>query len=132
MKHEEHLQIQVCNYLRLQYPKVLFACDLASGIKLSIGQAVKAGRMRQSRGYPDLMIFEARGEYHGLMMELKREGTRIYIRSGGMTMDAHIREQARVLEALTNNGYKAVFAIGFDEAIKIIDEYLTKKPCQNN
>jgi hypothetical protein len=36
----------------------------------------------------------------------------------------HICEQFDMLEQLRRRGYKAEFACGFDEAKKIIDEYL--------
>ena len=71
MGAEENLQIAVCNYLRAQYPKVLFNSDL-SGIKLTMGQAVKAKKLRSSKGFPDLVIYEPRGNYHALFLELKR------------------------------------------------------------
>lgn len=63
-------------------------------------------------------------KYAGLMIELKREGTRIYKKNGGLVADEHIREQARMLDELRERGYAAHFAIGFDQAKQIIDEYL--------
>lgn len=38
---ELDLQTQVADYLRLQYPGVLFHSDYGSGIRLTPGQAVK-------------------------------------------------------------------------------------------
>ena len=63
-------------------------------------------------------------KYAGLMIELKKAGTRIYRKDGRLVSDAHIREQFDMLEQLRQRGYKAEFACGFDEAKKIIDEYL--------
>lgn len=63
-------------------------------------------------------------KYAGLMIELKREGTRIYKKNGELVADEHIREQARMLDELRERGYAAHFAIGFDQAKQIIDEYL--------
>jgi hypothetical protein len=62
--------------------------------------------------------------YHGLFIELKKAGTRIYKKDGTLVSNAHIREQFDMLESLRQAGYKAEFAIGFDEAKNIIDEYL--------
>lgn len=45
---EAELQIQVADYLRLQYPDALFHSDFGSGIKLTIGQAAK--QKRQNSG----------------------------------------------------------------------------------
>jgi hypothetical protein len=60
----------------------------------------------------------------GLFIELKREGTRIFKKDGALVADEHIREQFDMLEQLRQRGYMAEFACGFDEAKKIIDEYL--------
>ena len=122
MGAEENLQIAVCNYLRAQYPKVLFNSDL-SGIKLTMGQAVKAKKLRSSKGFPDLVIYEPRGNYHALFLELKREGEKILSKKGDLKTD-HLKEQDEVISKLCVKGYLACFAIGFDEAKRIIDMYL--------
>ena len=62
--------------------------------------------------------------YYGLFIELKKEGTRIFKKDGTLVADEHIREQFDMLAELRNRGYAAEFACGFDEAKKIIDEYL--------
>jgi len=75
---EEDLQIMVCKYLDLQYPDVFYTSDL-SGIKLSIGSAVKAKKTRCKRNViPDLLIFEPRKGYHGLILELKKDLTELF------------------------------------------------------
>lgn len=123
MKQEENLQIAVCNYLRLQYPSVIFTCDLASGMRLTIGQAVKAKKMRSSRGYPDLFIAQPTQGKCGLFIELKKSGTKLMNRKGEQATP-HILEQETMLVNLSQLGYVAMFAIGFNEAKKIIDAYL--------
>jgi len=127
MKHEENLQIAVCRYIAMQYPNVIFSCDLASGMKLSIGMAKKAKKMRSSRGMPDMFIAEPRNGYSGLFLELKKEDTRMAKRNGEWATP-HITAQAEMLERLTSLGYKARFAIGFDGARRLIDNYLKAKP----
>ena len=127
-KREESIQIAVCNYLKSDYPDVIFTCDLSSGMKLTIGQAVKAQKMRSGRGLPDIMILEPRGEgefrYCGLMIELKSE--KAGNKNGTVKQTDHVREQAEVLKALEKRGYMARFAIGFSEAKTIIDFYLAQ------
>lgn len=125
MKKEESIQLAVCRYLRLQYPDVIFACDLSSGMKLTIGQAVKAQKMRSGRGLPDIMILEPRGGelgYAGLMIELKTE--KAGNKNGTVKQTDHVREQQAVLDRLEKKGYMAKFAIGFEEAKQIIDFYM--------
>lgn len=126
MKKEESLQLQICNYLRLQYPSVLWACDLSSGLKLTMGQAAKAKRMREARGYPDLCIFKANNKHHGLVIELKKEGTKL-LKKDGTFVDEHIKEQWEVLMRFMGAGYYASFGIGFDNTKQIIDSYLNNK-----
>lgn len=59
----------------------------------------------------------------GLFLELKKEGIRLKKNNGDWATE-HIAEQADVLEKLRARGYCAEFAVGFDEAKQIIDEYL--------
>ena len=127
---ELELQAQVADYLRLQYPNVLFHSDFGSGIKLTPGQAMRQKRLQGGRrAWPDMFIAELGGDndgdmYYGLFIELKKAGTRIYRKDGRLVSDSHIREQFDMLEQLRQRGYMAEFACGFDEAKKIIDEYL--------
>lgn len=128
---ELELQAQVADYLRLQYPDVLFHSDFGSGIKLTPGQAVKQKRLQGGRrAWPDMFIAEPafdmnrNRDIHGLFIELKKAGARIYRKDGRLVSGAHIREQFDMLEQLRRRGYRAEFAVGFDEAKKIIDEYL--------
>lgn len=130
---EATLQCHVADYLRLQYPNVLFHSDFGSGIKLTPGQAVKQKRQNGGRrAWPDIIIAEPRtitkngNKYHyaGLFIELKREGTRILKKDGTLVSDEHIREQYDVLIDLERRGYMARFAVGWEQAKQIIDEYL--------
>lgn len=59
----------------------------------------------------------------GLYIELKKEGTRLKKKNGDWATE-HIAEQAEVLAKLRQRGYCAEFAVGFEEAKIIIDEYL--------
>lgn len=124
---EHDLYAMLADYLRYNYKSIIWRFDLAADLKLTIGQARKHKRLQQHRGYPDLFIAEPRGEYHGAYIELKKAGTRIYKKDGTLVADQHIREQAEMLQRLRQRGYKAEFACGFDEAKKIIDEYLGGK-----
>jgi hypothetical protein len=125
MKKEESLQLAVCNYLRYQYPDVIFTCDLSSGMKLSIGQAVKAQKMRSSKGMPDLMIFEPRGDRHGLFIELKTVSP--YLKNGDIKTNQHLIQQDEIRKRLFSKGYHSTFGVGFDQCKSIIDYYLKTK-----
>ena len=125
---ERTLYKQIAQYLQLQYPNAIYRFDLAADMKLTAGQASRHKTLHPHRGYPDLFIASARtiGDryYHGLFLELKREGTRIYKKDGTLVADQHIREQHALLVELEKRGYAARFAVGFDQAKQIIDEYL--------
>lgn len=127
--NESQLQVMVADYLRMQYPDVLFHSDFGSGIKLTPGQAIKQKRQNGGRrAWPDMFIAEPRVKIQepvnfGLFIELKKDGTRIYKKDGSFASE-HIEEQAKQLALLQSKGYRAKFAIGFDNAKQIIDEYL--------
>ena len=138
---EAILQEQVADYLRLQYPQAVFHSDTGSITRLTPRQGAR--RKRQNGGYrawPDMFIAEPKIVYsansravtlngepvdlkYGLFIELKKEGTRLKKKDGKWASD-HIAEQADMLDRLEFRGYKAVFCVGFDEAKKVIDEYL--------
>jgi hypothetical protein len=120
---EKTLHKAVCDYIRLQYPSVMFNSDLSGSMKLTIGQAVQIKALRSNRGYPDIVIYEPRGKYHGLFIELKDEGTKL-TKKDNLPATPHIQEQAECILKLVERGYFADFACGFDMAKNIIDRYL--------
>ncbi|MCK5357340.1 MAG: VRR-NUC domain-containing protein [Elusimicrobiales bacterium] len=109
---EEIEQIKTVNYLKLQYPKVLFTISPA-GIRLHPAVGTKFKRMGYRAGTPDLLILEPNKYFHGLFIEMKKN-------KGGKVSD----NQRTFLNHLLANNYEAKVANGFNEAIKIIDEYL--------
>ncbi len=177
---ETTVQIQVADYLTLQYPSIIFHSDFGSGVKLNKIQAALQKRLNGGRkSYPDMFIAEPIYVYSddktplfqsykkrwggdlenddfydtewlelyalhymhplsGLYLELKKDGTKLIrdkdarkilkgetkLRKQGDWWDLHTEEQALMLEQLRQRGYCAEFAVGFDEAKKIIDEYL--------
>lgn len=124
---EAELQKQVAIYIRMQYPDVIFHSDFGSGVKLTPWQA-KMQKMQNGgrRAWPDMQIAEPVGKYHGLFVELKKEGTRLKKKNGDWASE-HIAEQDAVLSELNDKGYKAEFAIGFEQALNLIDDYLGGK-----
>ena len=131
---EAELQKNIAIYIRSQYPDVIFHSDFGSGVKLRPNQA-KMQKIQNGgrRAWPDMFIAEPKlasdksekCKYykHGLFIELKKEGVRLKKKNGEYASE-HIAEQAKVLGDLLERGYEARFAVGFDEAVKIIDEYL--------
>ena len=145
---EHDIYTLIADYLRYQYPHVIYRFDLAADLKLTMGQASKHKRLQRYRGYPDLFIAEPRQvkmefdvitnsdaikdahfyeQRHGLYLEIKKPGTRIFKKDGTLVSDQHIREQFDMLMDLRARGYAAEFACGFDEAKKLIDDYMGGK-----
>lgn len=126
---ELSLHRQVCNYLRSEFPSVLFRTD-GGGLPLSQTQAGIFKSLQHGPGFPDLAVYQPSRGYHGLFLELKKEGTAIYVtkgpRKGQIVSNPHIVAQGAVLDRLNRLGYFARFACGFDQAVKMIDWYLEK------
>lgn len=107
---EDTVNKQVVTYLR--YKRLPFNHSPNEG-KRSPAQAAYLKAMGMSPGFPDLFIYKPCGKYHGLAIELKRE-------KGGRLSPT----QAEWLEKLNAEGYKAVRANGYEEAIAAIETYL--------
>lgn len=101
----------------------------AAGLYLTMPQAVKMKRMNTELKMPDLYLFapSADGRYAGMCIELKADHVKTHTRTGELVASEHIREQARCHELLREEGYWADFAIGYDDCIDKIHEYLGAK-----
>jgi hypothetical protein len=118
---EYELQLAVCKYIRYQYPNILFRSDLG-GIKLTKGLAIKSKRIQHSKGFPDLFLYYPSGKYNGLAIELKVKD--IFKKDGTLRKSEHLEQQQKVLDILNANNYYATFAVGFNEAKTVIDNYV--------
>lgn len=121
-KPEYELSKAVSTYLKLQYPDVIFRFDMA-GLNLSKAQAGMNKVIQRGTGYPDLFIAEPRDGHHGLFIELKKEGTKLYNKNYQYKSE-HLIAQAEMIEALKAKGYWAAFGVGFDDCKYLIDAYL--------
>ena len=132
---EHQLYVQIARYLQENYPDVIYRFDIAADLKLTQGQAAKFKRLHPRRGYPDLFIAKPKdglnmdtggnpNYYAGLYLELKAEGNSPFKKDGSLKKDQHLEEQNEYLRTLRLKGYKAEFAVGFDEAIEKIENYL--------
>lgn len=112
MKHEEaNIQEAVINYINAQYPRLLY-CASAGGVRTSIKQAIRMKRTGYVKGFPDIFIYNAKGPYFGLAIEMKTA-------KGVMS-----QSQKEWQQKLIDNGYHAVTCKSFDEAKQVIDDYL--------
>ena len=120
---ESNLHQQVVDYLKYQYPKVLFRTDFAAGIKMTIGQAVKHKKLQKCKAWPDLFIAHPKNKYAGLFIEIKKSRSEVFNKWGQYKKDTHIQEQAEILRHLENMSYIAEFGCGFEDIKSIIDNY---------
>lgn len=120
---EYHLQKQICEYIKLQYPNVYFYSDSVAAVKLTMGQAVRNKAIQNSNfKAPDIMVIQPSKHFHGLFMELKIESP--YKKNGELYADEHLRGQAETIEKLKKLGYCADFIWSFDMAKSFIDNYM--------
>tara|TARA_R110002073_G_scaffold199542_2_gene358652 strand:- start:7978 stop:8298 length:321 start_codon:yes stop_codon:yes gene_type:complete len=105
------LQKAICRYLDIKYNKVFYNGS-AGGMRTYMSVAKKMKQTGYKSGFPDIFIYEPRGEYSGLAIELKVKG------------NYASPKQKEVLQLLNNAGYLAKVCTGFDNAIEVIDDYL--------
>ena len=130
---EEQLHAQIVDYIKYMYPDVIFNTD-ASGIKLTIGQAVKMAKLRSDNGFPDIAIYEPNKEYRALFFEVKKETPykvngelkamkRKRTVNGIIEEYDHLQEQNNMHIKLRARGYRVEFIWSLKMAIKELNDY---------
>lgn len=120
---EFNLQTQIANYLNWQYPNALYLSDTIASIKLTIPQQVRNKKIQKPDfKCPDIIILEPKGEYKGLLIELKVQSP--YKKDGNLKKDKHLEDQEATIKKLNTKGYYALFSWGFDMTKKTIDWYM--------
>ena len=95
---EYNLQKSVCKYLDLN--NVLYCGSMGGNYQPHVSVRMRAKNSGYKRGFPDLFIYEPRGKYHGLAIELK--------------------------VGYNKRNYKAVVCNGIDETLEQINNYLNE------
>lgn len=102
-----------------RFPDLACIAAVPNGMRTSMRTAVKAKAEGLRKGYPDIVVDvpmyckTAKETYHGLRIEMKRV-------KGG-----HVDAEQKVWhERLRAQGYKVEVCRGYDEAWKVICEYL--------
>lgn len=116
---EDNFQVSVARYLdsmRLLWTHV--ANERKTDVKVSVkgirytpaGSKLKAKGVK--RGVPDVLIFEPRGPYHGMAIELK------------VGKNKPSPDQQQFIDDLRRRGYKTVITWSLDELMFEVDRYL--------
>ena len=110
---EDKLQSAVVKYIQYKYPHVKYCSSIAGAYIASKAQRSKIVRNGYVRGKNDLDIYEARGGYFALFLELKEKAY-------------PTQAQNEWIDAMNERGYCALITRGLDETLSVIDEYLSK------
>ena len=105
-------QRQFAADMRLYFPKVLWTISIA-GTFTTLIQRRQLNLKGYSKGTPDIWIFEPRGKYHGLVIELKK------LEGGTLSP-----EQKDWLKELNKRGYLGIRCDGAGEALQIVSKYM--------
>lgn len=132
-REEDSVQLQAAAYARKTYPHVRFVSD-AAGLKLTKNQAVKRAKMNSGRGWSDMFFaYPSRG-YHGLFVELKKDGVAIYVtkgpRKGELVKNEQIELEAEFLRQMNEVGYIGRFAVGFAAFKRLLDWYMENEQAE--
>ena len=120
---EKVIHQQICDYLKLKYPDVIFTSD-ASGMKTTIGLAMEIKRKKCAKyKIPDLLILQPNKFYFGLFLEIKKSNDCVFTRKQKVRICNHIQQQHKTLVKLRSLGYYAAFGLGFEDAKTHIDNY---------
>jgi len=121
MAEKDHTKA-VVKWFKRRYPKYAGCLiGIPNGTKLhgsTLERQKQASSLKSEGmkpGASDLFIAIPAGPYHGLWLEMKDVGKKESSLSDNQK--AHLKKMSEV-------GYKAEWAAGFDEAKKVIEEYL--------
>ena len=107
---EYQLQKAVCKYLDLN--NVLYCGSMGGQYQAHFSQRIKAKKSGYKKGFPDLFIYEPRGYFHGLAIELK------------VGYNKPTKEQWYWNEQLNKRDYIAEICYDLDNAISVIETYM--------
>lgn len=111
---EEQQQIELVNWVHRIYPAQWSKLHHSpNGGQRSKSSGHKMKMMGTKKGFPDLVLFEKRGKFAGLVIEMKTRTGRV------------APEQLEWKARLTDCGFDCFVARGLDDAKAIFEEYMT-------
>lgn len=110
---EQQMLFQWATYQRGKYPELALMYHVPNGGHRNKAEAGRFKAEGVKAGVPDICLPVARGRYHGLYIELKRQ-------RGGKVSDY----QKEWVQALGEQDYLVHICKGWEAAAKVITEYL--------
>ena len=111
LSKEDHLHRACCDWLDLQFKGLHYTHPANEGKRTSFEQH-KAKALRMKPGVPDLLIFEPKGSFAGLAVELK------------YGKNKPTAEQFAFLEQLGKRNWKTAIIYSIDNFIELVNEYM--------
>ncbi|MEA4869921.1 MAG: VRR-NUC domain-containing protein [Christensenella sp.] len=101
-------------YASGKYPDLVLMFHIPNGGTRDVIEAKHLKDQGVKSGVPDIFIPSARGEYHGMFIEMKSEKGRVS------------DQQQNWVDRLSDEGYLTVVCYGFEQAKDEIERYLQK------
>lgn len=121
---EKKLKIAIADFLKLQYPRILFRIDYDQNA-LTIGKRVEICRLKNNQSaWPDIFIAEPNQYFHGLFVEVKASKNKIYRKGGELRQDKHLQTQIACMELLRKLDYYTSFTWSLEHFQEIMKCYL--------
>lgn len=111
---EDNLQIALARWLKMTYPNLLWFHTPNGGSRNAF-EAYKFKSMGVLPGVSDIIIFEKKQDYSGLIIELKVKGGRLQ------------QTQRLFLNEAAEKGFKCVVCYSFESTQKEVKNYLALK-----
>ena len=117
---EQQALFQWAHYQRGKYPELDLLYHIPNGGRRGKAEAGRFKAEGVKSGVPDVCLPVARGRYHGLYIEMKRQ-------KGSATTS----QQSEWLKNLNKQGYHASICKGWENAAQTIINYLDLEVCGN-
>jgi len=112
---EDKLQIDFVNWVHVNHPVSWTKIHHSpNGGKRHPAEALKFKLMGVKAGFPDLALFERRGIFVGLAIELKSENGKLQ------------KNQRERLEIMSNDGWACCVCFDLESAIQVFEDYIAK------
>ena len=114
--NEFDLNTKVISYLRKYYTDILFNASLGENQDTD-QKRLNSWKLGYTSGIPDVIIFEHNQSYNGLSIEFKSPNGKGVISE----------KQKEINEKMDNRGFKTLISNDYDDIIKEINNYLSKR-----